>query len=176
MSISLAKVKSKSVPKITIRPQKLSDAKRFYEIMSVKDYPFSTGPKSLEDEIKYMKDMQTKIKKFNLNRNYTIFLDGEIVGGCGIKIDYHRQFIGELGYFVDKNYWGRGIATEAVRQLEKICFNELKLKRIEIRMNTKNCPSERVAIKAGYEKEGVLKKSFLQKGKLVDDYLYAKVK
>ncbi|MGV8169373.1 MAG: GNAT family N-acetyltransferase [Candidatus Nanoarchaeia archaeon] len=167
---------NKKKPKITLRPQKLSDAKRFYEILSAEGYPFFSVPESLESEKKYMKDMANKIKKFGLNRDYAIIYEGEVVGGCGVKIDFHRRFIGELGYFIDKEYWGRGIATESVRQLEKICFNELKLKRIEIRMNTQNCPSERVAIKAGYVKEGELKKAFNVNGKFADNFVYAKVK
>lgn len=163
-------------PKITLRPQKLSDAKRFYEILSAKGYPFFTVPTSLEAEINYMKDMLKKSKELGLNHNYAIILEGKLVGGCGVKIDYHRNFIGEIGYFIDKEYWGRGIATEAVRQVEKICFKELKLTRLEIRMNTLNCPSERVAIKAGYVKEGTFRKAFKHKGKFVDDFVYAKVK
>ncbi|MGV8162049.1 MAG: GNAT family N-acetyltransferase [Candidatus Nanoarchaeia archaeon] len=166
----------KTKPKITLRPQKLSDAKRFYEILSVKDYPYFKGSDSLEDQINYMKDRAINEKKFKLTKNYSILLEGKVVGACGVKIDYHRPFLGEIGYFIDKEHWGKGIATEAVRQLEKICFNELKLKRIEIRMNPKNCPSERIAIKLGYTKEGFLKKSFKLGNKFHDDLLYAKVK
>jgi RimJ/RimL family protein N-acetyltransferase len=40
--------------------------------------------------------------------------------------------MGELGYFVDEKYWGKGIATEAVKLAEKIGFGKLGLKRIEI--------------------------------------------
>ncbi len=80
-----------------------------------------------------------------------------MVGGCGIKIDQHRTFIGEIGYFLDEEYWGKGIVTKAVKILEKIGFQKLGLKRIEVLMDPRNIGSEKVAIKCGYKKEGTMK-------------------
>jgi ribosomal-protein-alanine N-acetyltransferase len=99
----------------------------------------------------------------------------EIVGGIGVKINKHRSFIGEIGYFIDEAYWGQGIATEAVRLLEEICIRELRMTRIELLMLPENVASEKVAIKSGYRKEGLLQKALLHKdGSKRDCLLYAK--
>lgn len=96
------------------------------------------------------------------------------MGGCGIKINQHRPFIGEIGYFVDERYWGIGIAPKAVKLLEKKGFGKFKLKRIEILMDIRNSASERVAVKGGYKKEGTMRKAFRRCGKFFDAHLYAK--
>ena len=161
---------------IKIRPQKVSDAKRFYDILNNDNFIyFGVDLKSVEDERKYLRK-NAKKRKDNFEYNYAIILDKKVVGACGIKIDQHSPYIGEIGYFVDENHWGKGIATKSVELLEKIAFNKLKLKRTEILMNPKNTASEKVAIKHGYKKEGLMKKKVLVLGKYHDALLYAKIK
>lgn len=162
--------------KVEIRYQKISDAQRFYDILNNPNFIyFSAKPKSVQDEIKFLKK-NTQKRKDNFEYNFSILYNKKLVGGAGIKIDQHQKHIGEIGYFVDEAYWGKGIAPQAVKLLEKIAFNKLKLRRLEIRMNPKNKASQKVALKAGYKKEGLLKKAFNFNGRLVDCYLYAKIK
>lgn len=164
--------------KIIIRPQKVSDAKRFFEILNNDNFRyFQTRPKSIRDEIKFLKSNPEKRRK-NIQHNYAILFGKEIVGGCGIRVDQHRSYIGEVGYFIDEKYWGKGIATTAVKQLEKIGFGKLKLHRITILMDPRNKASEKVAKKSGYKKEGLMKEAIknTKQGVFRDSYLYAKVK
>lgn len=164
------------MPKVTIRQQRISDAKRFYEILNNPNFIYlTTHVNSIKDEVAFLRKNKEKTRK-NFEHNYTILYGQNIVGAIGVKINQHRKYIGEIGYFIDENYWGKGIATKAVFALEKIGFRKLKLSRIEIVMNTRHKASERVAIKCGYKKEGVMKKSIENSGKVCDAYLYAKVK
>lgn len=134
---------------------------------------FSAKPKSLQDEIDFLtKNKANREKDFEYN--YAITLRGKLIGGCGIKIDQHRKHRGEIGYFVAEQYWGKGVATTAVRMLEKIGFEKLKLGRIEIIVSPKNKASQRVAVKCGYKKEGLMRKIIDDTGKLNDGILYAK--
>ena len=126
---------------VKIRPQEVSDAERFLEILTNLDYKYIEVPiKTLEDEKRFLK-MNDVRRKTNFEHNYSIIFDEKLVGACGIRIDQHRPWVGEIGYFVDTTYQKHGIATEAVKQLEKIGFNELKLKRIIILMDTRNLAS-----------------------------------
>ncbi|MFC1728636.1 GNAT family N-acetyltransferase [Nanoarchaeota archaeon] len=162
--------------KVEVRYQRISDAKRFYEILKNPNFKhFGAKPKSVKEEKKFLEKTQKK-RRDNIEHNFTITFGGKLVGGAGIKIDQQRKFIGEIGYFIDEAYWGKGIATVAVKLIEKYGFKDLKLKRIELVMVPENKASERVAIKVGYEKEGLMKKSIEQQGKYKDTYLYAKVK
>ncbi len=161
--------------KIELRNQRVSDAKRFFEILSNPNFKyFNVNPKDVEAEKEYLRQ-NTKKRKNNFEYNYSILYNGKLVGGCGIKIDQHRTYIGEIGYFLDEAYWGKGIVTKAVKILERIGFQKLGLKRIEILMHPKNVGSERVAIKCGYKKEGTMKKVIKDGNKFSDAHLYAKV-
>jgi len=163
--------------KVELRFQKVSDAKRFYKILNNPNFIyFSAKPKSIEDEKKWIKASYRK-RRGNTEHHYTILYGGKVVGGCGIRIDRNRDHIGEMGYFVDEAYWGRGIAAKAVRILERIGFGKLKLRRIAILMNSKNSRSERVATKSGYRREALLRKTIKRKdGKYDNTFIYAKVK
>ncbi len=166
----------KMIEKITIRPQNISDAKRFYEILNNKNFKyFPVRPKSIAAERKFIK-AQKKKRKNNYAYDYSILLNGKLVGAVGIKINQQRKFIGEIGYFIDEKYWGKGITTKAVKSLEKIAFKKLKIRRIEIIMYPMNKASEKVAIKCGYKKEGLMKKAVAHFNTYRDVFLYAKVK
>jgi ribosomal-protein-alanine N-acetyltransferase len=114
-------------------------------------------------------------RKNNIEYNYAILYDGKLIGGCGITINQLRNYIGEIGYFIEETYWGQGIAQKAVTILEKIGFGKLQLKRIEILMHPQNINSEKVAIKCDYNKEGIMKKVIKEKNDFSDSCLYAKV-
>ncbi|WP_410507518.1 GNAT family N-acetyltransferase [Methanosarcina hadiensis] len=164
------------MPQVKIRPQEVSDAERFFEILTHLDYEFIEIPvKTLEDEKRFLK-MNDVRRKTNFEHNYSIIFDEKLVGACGIRIDQHRPWVGEIGYFVDTAYQRQGIATEAVKQLEKIGFNELRLKRITILMDTRNLASEQVALKCGYEKEGIAKKIHRIEEEYYDCFVYAKTR
>ena len=55
-----------------------------------------------------------------------------------------------IGYWIDKNYAGRGFTTDAVNTLTRFAFEQLGLHRIEINIRPENAASIRVAEKAGY--------------------------
>jgi ribosomal-protein-alanine N-acetyltransferase len=160
---------------IELRYYKISDAKRFFEILNNPNFIyFSAKPKTIEEEIEFIEKSQKQIET-NFSYGFTILYNGLIVGGCGIKINQHRPYIGEIGYFLDESYWNKGIVTRAVKMLEDIGFNELELKRIEIMMNPKNIASEKVAIKCGYNKEGTMNKVIKYLDEYQDAHLYAKL-
>ena len=161
---------------IKLRPQRVTDAKRFFEILSnPKFIYFYSIPKTLQDEIDDLKG-NAKRRKENIEHNFTILCDGKVVGGAGMKIRQENDFIGEIGYFIAEESWGKGIATKAVKLLEKIGFTKLKLKRIEAIMDTRHIGSEKVAIKAGYNKEGIMKSAIRNGKRYYDGLLYAKIK
>ena len=160
---------------IELRYQQISDAKRFCEILNNPNFEyFPIRPKSIKDGANFLRQNKQK-RKERKEFNYSIILGNEVVGAIGIKIDQHRSYIGEIGYFVDEKYWGKGIATKAVLLLERIAFQELGIKRIEILMVKKNISSQKVAIKAGYKKEGIARRKVNLFGKYVDCYVYAKI-
>jgi len=160
---------------IELRYQQVSDAERFYEILSNSTFKnFGVQPENIEAEIEYLKTNDERLKRGE--HNYTICHNNIIVGGCGIKLNQHYKHIAALGYFVDTNYQGKGIATKAVELMENIAFNEFGVIRFELRISEFNIASQRVADKCGFVREGFLKKGIKVTDGFRDVYLYAKIK
>lgn len=122
----------------------------------------------------YRKTRNVARQKKRDRYDFGIEIDDEIVGGIGIfKISGHKA---ELGYWLGRAYWGKGIMTEVVKEITKYGFNELGLRRIYASVFPHNKPSMRVLEKAGYKFEGILRKNVKLRGKLIDEYLFAKVR
>ncbi len=68
---------------------------------------------------------------------------------------------------------GKGIVSESVKLLSAYLFKSRMINRLELRMNTENIASEKVAIKCGYQKEGISRESNFVNGKHVDTYIYS---
>ncbi|KAF6138158.1 hypothetical protein GIB67_033572 [Kingdonia uniflora] len=80
----------------------------------------------------------------------------------------------ELGYVLASKHWGRGIATRAVKMVVGMIFEEWShLERLEALVHVENVGSQKVLEKAGFVKEGVLRKYVIQKGKARDMVIYS---
>lgn len=109
--------------------------------------------------------------------NFAIDVDGEAVGGVGITLgtDVSRRSA-EIGYWLGRPFWGRGIATAAVRALTDWAFANFDLCRLHAGVFEWNPASARVLAKAGYILEGRLRRSVTKDGKTIDQLLYATVR
>ena len=83
--------------------------------------------------------------------------EGELVGGTGLhRIDWTlRRF--EIGYWRKTGCDGRGVVTEAVRAMARMAFDHLDARRVEIRMDDANVPSWKVAERAGFTLEALMR-------------------
>lgn len=82
----------------------------------------------------------------------------------------------EIGYILSRDYWGKGIMSEAAQAVIKFGFEQMDLIRIEARCLIENIGSEKVMQKVGMQYEGTLRKSMLLKGKHRDIKLYSILK
>lgn len=67
---------------------------------------------------------------------------------------------GELAYFIDAVFEGKGITSSALKLVVEHSFKELKIEKLYIKFDPENLASKRVAIKNGFEKEGLFKREF----------------
>ena len=94
--------------------------------------------------------------------------DGTGIGFAAyVRLDLDGQQ-GELGYVIARDGRGKGAATSAVRLLTDWGFRELALQRIELRIDPRNTGSEKVAERAGYRQEGVLRSIAFKEGLRTD--------
>jgi ribosomal-protein-alanine N-acetyltransferase len=79
-----------------------------------------------------------------------------LIGAIGLHVtkEAHR---GEVGYWIGKDFWGQGYASEAAGEMIRFGFEELALNKIDDSELTRNPASMRVLEKVGMKKEGILR-------------------
>jgi ribosomal-protein-alanine N-acetyltransferase len=81
----------------------------------------------------------------------------EPLGSSGIFWNEPEAGVAEIGYWVGREARGRGVATRAVRLWAVWALRELGWERLELKADTRNAASCRVAERAGFTREGVLR-------------------
>jgi ribosomal-protein-alanine N-acetyltransferase len=104
---------------------------------------------------------------------YAIDVGGEAVGGVGIhpRTDEERH-TAEIGYWLGEQFWGRGIATAAVTRLSQQTLNQPGVYRLFANVYATNPASMRVLAKAGFQREGILRRAVMKDGVLTDSVVY----
>jgi len=163
-------IKSKE---FTLRPPKLSDAKNIYLLQQDKEAKrmFVYVPNSIE---KVRKDLVFERKRKDRDR-LVIDIGGEAVGDIGITMIV-PNLKGKIGYWIAKEYRGKGLMTKVVKLATDHWFKKYKLRRIYANTRPFNKPSARVLEKAGFKLEGLIRKDVLKDGKYYNNLLFAKIR
>ncbi|MFT3794596.1 GNAT family N-acetyltransferase [Flavobacterium sp.] len=78
----------------------------------------------------------------------------------------------ELAYFIDKDFEGQGIISQAVSQTIDFCFSELGMNKVFICTSKINMASQRIATKHGFSHEGILREEFKSGEGQLEDVMY----
>jgi len=126
-------------------------------------------PYSVEDAERFI------LKQIELfpSQNFAIISNEVIVGGIGINLneDIYRMNV-ELGYWIAEPFWGKGIATEAIRQMVLYVFENFAINRIVAEVFEYNKASMRVLEKNGFHLENVTYKGILKNELLHNNYIW----
>lgn len=109
--------------------------------------------------------------------NFAIANADEAIGAIGLRLQsdiYKRS--AEVGYWLGEPFWGRGIATHAVRAMTEYAFEQFDLVRLYATVKEWNPASARVLEKCGFTREARLRKSATKDGQTGDLFLYALVR
>ena len=166
--------------KCRIRKWELSDAKDLAAALSNKKVQ-----DNLRDGLPYPyteqdgKDFISAMLSADENETFAfaITVDNTVIGSIGIfrQENIHRQ-TAELGYYIAEEYWGKGIMTEAVKQICKYVFAKSDIIRIYAEPFAYNIASCRVLEKAGFQYEGTLRSNAVKNGRVIDMEMYSLLK
>lgn len=109
--------------------------------------------------------------------HWAVELDGIAVGGVGIDPGegiYAKA--ARFGYWLGEPYWGRGLMTAVARAASAHALSRFDLVRLEATVFAWNPASMRVLEKAGFVREGILRRSAVKDGQVIDQVLYALVR
>ncbi len=100
---------------------------------------------------------------------FTILADGKIAGMIALEYPSLSRDGYQVNFVVGREFWNHGICTEALKQIVRFGFDELKLHKIVGDNSSDNPASGRVLEKAGFKKEEVFEEAGLREGKFIYD-------
>lgn len=170
---------------ISIRPIRESDQHSFYELANNnKDRLEDFFPITLEKAQTIEKSLEA-IKFYKalaaVNELHVFVFehvnDSKPIGMVFIKNIDPRTNKCELAYFIDKGHTNKGYTSLAVQQAIDIAFNKLNLNKVYCRIATDNEASNKLALRSGFQLEGVLRKEYrINNGDLIDLNYYGRLK
>lgn len=114
----------------------------------------------------------------NSHNDFVINVDGLAVGVIGGYFKKNNEpLIFTFGYWLGEKYWNRGIISESIKLYTNYLFKTTKdLQRIEASVFIWNDASKKVLEKNGFKLEGILRKNRKYRGKLIDEYIFSKLR
>ncbi|KAK8308324.1 hypothetical protein V6Z12_D02G050000 [Gossypium hirsutum] len=172
--VQLDQTKAKDeYPNLSLRPLQVSDVDDFMVWASdEKVTHFCTWEPytNREDGLNYIKNIVVPHPWLR-----AICIDDRPVGAISVSANSgNDKCRGELGYVLAFKYWGKGIVTRAVKMVVETIFVEWPhLERLEALVDVENVGSQRVLEKAGFQREGVLRKYLIVKGRSRDRVMFS---
>ena len=163
-----------------IRRWKLSDAAELARAVSNKNVQNSLRdglpyPYTEKDGEEYIRSMLSADEDNTFA--FAVTVDDKAIGSISVfRGENIHRLTAELGYYIAEEYWGKGIMTEAVKQICDHVFKNSDIVRIYAEPFAENTASCRVLEKAGFQPEGVLRSNAVKNGKVLDMKLYALIK
>ncbi|WVZ11116.1 hypothetical protein V8G54_015646 [Vigna mungo] len=176
MEKSEEKEESVDLSRISLRPLELSDLDDVLVWTSdEKVATFCTWDpySSKEEGINFIQNIASKLAWCR-----AICLNDRAIGCVSLssKSEHDQSRSLELGYVIGSKYWGKGVATVVVKEVVEVAFTEQllpNLERIEALVDVLNVGSQRVLEKAGFQREGILRKYVFLKGKARDMVMFS---
>lgn len=154
------------------------DAQELFTVMmgskeSLREWlPFIDSNEVVEDTLQFIR---STMKQFSANDGFqtAIVYEDNIVGVIGFHHINWQNKSTSIGYWLAKDYEGLGIMTKSVHKLMDHAFNDLKLKRIEIRAAIENKRSRAIPERIGMTLEGISRQSEWLYDHFVDHAVYS---
>lgn len=156
--------------RLLLRPVTLADAEEMFEYGSDEETVTFVFPR--HQTIKDTKEsiatyfMSSPFGKYGIELKAT----GRLIGTIDLRVEDHHNN-GEIGYTLNKAFWGHGYTPEAAKKLLALGFEDLKLMRIFAAHDIDNPQSGQVMEKLGMKIEGEIPNARMCKGKIVTDIL-----
>ena len=162
-----------------LRPWEISDAGELAVIADNKNIAdhlrdMFPSPYSIDDAIQWLSSV---LEQEGPKRYFAIIVNGKLAGSIGLspKTDIYRKNA-EVGYFIAPEFWGKGIASAALKAVTAYAFGTFDIIRVYAEPFADNISSRRVLEKAGYTLEATFKNYVIKNGVIKDSCIYSVLK
>lgn len=95
-----------------------------------------------------------------------------VIGSCLLFRLEEASARAEIGYVMGRAYWQKGFTFETLSGLIKYAFEDCALRRLEAEIDPRNIASNKLLLKLGFKKEGMLRQRYFAKGEISDSNIY----
>lgn len=170
-------VKKLETDRLILRELNEEDIDFIYNHFSNEDvckYLYDAEPLKQHEEaleiINWYKDFEIK----NHSRWGIVLKESNIlIGTCGYHFLDRINKIVEIGYDLNKDFWGQGYMTEALKEIIDVAFTNMQLNRIQAYVYIENIASFKLLEKLKFIREGVIRDKHLFRGNYYDHYCYS---
>ena len=168
-------IKGENIDLIANNPDDIDLYAKWINDPKVRIYSRNEIPLTIEEVKKRYFSPEEKDKRWKQDISFEIWhkKDKNVIGVVGLS--HIRWITGWANAYLmigETSYWNQDVATEATGMLLKYAFDELNLYKISAGIAVENKGSWRVAEKAGFTFEGIVKHDFYVDGKYVDTKKY----
>ena len=139
--------------RLTLRPIQAGDEKEIHEYAWDKSITmmFFLPNETFEETVRFVKENAAEWESEDQsNFEFVILLDGKIIGGCDCDLGHSPdRSYATLGWIVNRNYRGRGYASEAASAVMDFAFENLGITKVYAQCDTRNPASLGVMRKIG---------------------------
>jgi RimJ/RimL family protein N-acetyltransferase len=103
--------------------------------------------------------------------------EGQLIGCIGLnrgEFEYERS--AEIGYWITKEFWRKGIATQSIDEIVSYAFETTDIVRVFGSVFSENLASMRVLDKCGFELEAIHKQAIYKNNRFYNNHVYSKLK
>jgi len=165
--------------RLVLRPITVEDLGFVYELFSRPETNRYSGHEEL-GSLEEAEELYDKYMRPGPPSRFRVAVElketGEPVGTLGLYSYSERDRRAELGYDLLEEHWGRGIMTEAVREVLSYGFEALGLNRVEATMDPLNTRSVRLVERLGFKREGHMRERYIYKGGRRDEIVYGLIR
>jgi ribosomal-protein-serine acetyltransferase len=164
---------------IKLKEISLEDVKSIYEIInSEREYlrewlPFVDETRNIIYTRSFVENYLNSDRK---DLTFCVLYQNKMVGLVGMKDTDKANRKTEIGYWLSESYQHLGIITKSCRTLINYIFEELRINRIQLTAATENSKSQRVALRLGFQREGIQRDGELHRRGFVDLVVFSLLK
>lgn len=173
-------MKALETQRLILRPWMLDDLEDFYEYAKNPNIGPNAGWEPHKDKEVTLKVLKAFMEPSEDEVRAIVYKENnKVIGSIGVHNDKRRTGLNGkmIGYVLSEDYWGKGLMTEAVKEVIRYLFEEVKLEIISCYHYPFNTQSKRVIEKSGFTYEGTLRMaSRIYDGRVYDSSCYSIIK
>jgi RimJ/RimL family protein N-acetyltransferase len=157
--------------RLLLRPVQASDAEDLFGLGSDEEFAyFYLAAPGYPQSVEILREHIAKTS-WDERPSFAVALGGMVVGEAYLNIN-HFDLVGEIGYAISREKWGKGLGLEAAQAVLNYGFEDFKLAKIFAVIDPRNVRSMRVLLKLRMKQEGILGSHVIRRGERTDQMYF----